>query len=156
MFKSNLLNLTIENQNIVEQQFTVARKILTKGLHPILEPEIDIHSIEKKECEVILKEKLVENLDKLRTDEKVLLKLTLPSVDNFYQACIDHPNVLRVVALSGGYSRDQATDYLARNENMVASFSRALTEGLLLKDSKEEFDSKLDDSIESIFKASLT
>ena len=128
---------------------------MSRGLHPILEPEVDINSPEKFDCEVFLKEKLLENLNKLRPDEKVLLKLTLPSVDNFYRACIDHPNVLRVVGLSGGYSREKANEILARNENMVASFSRALTEGLSIKDSNEEFNTKLEHSICTILRASL-
>ena len=140
----------------MEQQFTVARKILSRGLHPILEPEIDINSPDKFDCEVILKQNLLENLNKLRADEKVMLKLTLPSVDNFYKDCIEHPNVLRVAALSGGYTREKANDILSKNKNTVASFSRALTEGLFLKDSEEEFNTKLEESICSILRASLS
>ena len=120
-------------QSNVEQQFTVARTVMQRGLHPIIEPEVDIklQAEEKQRAEAMLKAALLENLNKLHpTDEKVLLKLTLPTVDNFYKECIDHPNVLRVVALSGGYDRKTANSILARNENVVASFSRALTEGL--------------------------
>jgi fructose-bisphosphate aldolase class I len=140
----------------VEQQFTVARAVMTKGLHPIIEPEVDIHlnDQEKQEAERMLKESILENLNKLEANEKVFLKLTIPTVDNFYEECIKHPNVIRVVALSGGYDRDTANSHLSRNENMVASFSRALTEGLKLKDATDEFDTKLDDSIAEIFFAS--
>jgi fructose-bisphosphate aldolase class I len=141
---------------IVEQQFNVAKNIIAHGFHPILEPEIDIHCPKKAEAEVILKECLLEHLNALAPNEKVLLKLTLPSNDNFYKECIEHPNVLRVVALSGGYTRDEANAILARNENMVASFSRALTEGLSAKDLNTDFDTKLDDSIAEIYFASTS
>ncbi len=128
------------------------------GLHPIIEPEVDIKmdAEVKRMAEIMLKESLLENLNKLKHDEKVLLKLTLPSVENFYKECIEHPNVLRVVALSGGYDRNTANELLAKNENMVASFSRALTEGLHLSDTEDEFDQKLDASIESIYAASMS
>ena len=142
----------------VEQQFTIARTVLQHGLHPIIEPEIDIQleSKEKEQAEYILKEALLENLNKLKSNEKVLLKLTLPTIDNFYKECIDHPNVLRVLALSGGYDRITANRILARNEKVVASFSRALTEGLHVNDTSDDFDRKLDDSIESIYLASVS
>lgn len=128
------------------------------GLHPIIEPEVDIKLDDevKKMAEIMLKESILENLNKLHSDEKVLLKLTLPSVENFYKECIEHPNVLRVVALSGGYDRDTANAILAKNENLVASFSRALTEGLHHDDTEDEFDQKLDASIESIYAASMS
>mmetsp|Transcript_1400 Transcript_1400/g.2146 ORF Transcript_1400/g.2146 Transcript_1400/m.2146 type:complete len:302 (+) Transcript_1400:205-1110(+) len=140
----------------VEQQFTVGRTVLKEGLIPILEPEVDIHCPEKVEAENILRDVLLSNLNKLSPDEKIIFKLTLPSEDNLYKNIIAHPNVLRVVALSGGYTRGEANAILARNENMVASFSRALTEGLHLHDSSELFDTKLDDSIGSIYFASIS
>lgn len=142
----------------VEQQFTVARTVMQRGLHPIIEPEIDIklEKEEKIQAEALLKEALLENLNKLNENEKVLLKLTLPTEKNFYKECIEHPNVLRVVALSGGYDRKTANELLAVNEKVVASFSRALTEGLNVNDTEDEFDKKLDDSIESIYLASVS
>ena len=139
----------------VDQQFEIGKKIIQAGLVPIIEPEIDIKSPEKKEAEVLLKVQLLDQLNRLGQDEKVMLKLTLPSVDNFYQECINHPNCLRVVALSGGYTRAEANEYLAKNKGMVASFSRALTEGLSTNDTAAEFDAKLDESIGSIFAASI-
>lgn len=142
----------------VEQQFTIARNVMQHGLHPIIEPEVDIKldSEEKNLAENMLKTTLLEHLNKLEPNEKVLLKLTLPTTDNLYKECIDHPNVLRVFALSGGYNRMTANELLAKNEKVVASFSRALTEGLHLTDTEEEFDKKLDDSIESIYLASVS
>lgn len=156
-FADNLV-LFCSIQAIVEQQFTVARTVMQCGLHPIIEPEVDIKMDDevKKMAEIMLKESILENLNKLKPDEKVLLKLTLPSVENFYKECIAHPNVLRVVALSGGYDQKTANELLAKNENMVASFSRALTEGLLYSDTSDEFDEKLDSSIESIYVASTS
>lgn len=139
----------------VDQQFDIGRKIIQAGLVPIIEPEVDIKSPEKAEAEVILKANLLEQLSNLEPDEKVMLKLTLPSVDNFYKECIEHPNCIRVVALSGGYTRDIANKYLRNNKGMVASFSRALTEGLLASDTAEQFDAKLDEAIASIFAASI-
>jgi fructose-bisphosphate aldolase class I len=138
-------------RDVVRQQFDVARQVLAKGLVPIIEPEIDIKAADKAKCEEILAE-----LDRLGPDQRVMLKLTLPEKDDFYKPLIDHPNVLKVVALSGGYSRDAANARLARNHGMVASFSRALVEGLLARQSEKEFDSALDASIESIFRASMT
>eukprot|EP01083_Nonionella_stella_P184903 672798_1 len=142
----------------VEQQFTIARTVLQHGLHPIIEPEIDIklESEEKKQAETILKTVLLDNLNKLHPNEKVMLKLTLPTINNFYMECINHPNVLRVVALSGGYDRKTANGILVNNEKLVASFSRALTEGLNVNDTPDQFDTKLDDSIESIYLASVS
>lgn len=141
-------------KSLVQQQFAVGMKVLKAGLHPILEPEVDIYSDDKEGAEKILRKELVENLNKLDPDEKVMLKLTPPSVDNYYKDLTTHPNVLRVVALSGGYTREKANTLLSRNEGVVASFSRALTEGLKVDDSAEYFDTKLDDSIGSIFFAS--
>jgi len=139
----------------VQQQFNIGKKVCEAGLHPIIEPEIDIHSPEKEDAETILKAVLLENLNNLEPDEKVMLKLTLPTVPNLYKEVIAHPNVLRVVALSGGYTRSEANALLAQNDNLIASFSRALTEGLKADDSNEYFDSKLDDSIGSIYHASV-
>lgn len=141
---------------VVEQQFQVARQILAAGLVPIIEPEVDIKSPQKAEAEALLKQQLLARLGKLAPDQKVMLKLTLPNQDDFYTDCIQHRNVLRVVALSGGYSREEANKKLARNHGMIASFSRALTEGLSAQQSAAEFDKALDTAIESIFQASKT
>jgi fructose-bisphosphate aldolase class I len=141
---------------VVEQQFEVGRQIIDAGLVPIIEPEVDINSPRKAEAEVMLKTALMENLDRLGEGQLVMLKLTLPEVDNFYDSCIQHPNVLKVVALSGGYSREEANQRLGRQNGMVASFSRALSEGLSAQQSDDEFNSTLDASIESIFQASNT
>jgi fructose-bisphosphate aldolase class I len=140
---------------IVDQQFEIGRRIAAADLVPILEPEVDIRSPEKAEAEAILRKALLEGLDGL-SEEKVMFKLTLPSEDDFYKGCIEHPNMVRVVALSGGYSRDEACALLARNHDMVASFSRALTEGLTAQQSDAEFDKLLDESIQQIFDASRT
>jgi fructose-bisphosphate aldolase class I len=141
---------------IVDQQFELGRRIVDAGLVPILEPEVDIHSPKKAEAEAILKKRLLAGLDALPDDVQVMFKLTLPSEDGFYAECIDHPRLLRCVALSGGYSRDEANALLARNHRLIASFSRALTEGLSAQQSDEEFDALLDASIQSIFEASKT
>ena len=143
-------------KEVVAQQFEIGRRIIGAGLVPILEPEIDIHSPEKAEAERLLKAEMLEQLNGLAPDQQVMLKLTLPERDDFYTECIDHPNVLRVVALSGGYSRVEANNRLARNHRMVASFSRALTEGLTAQQSDEEFHGMLNESIASIFAASVT
>lgn len=143
-------------QSVVEQQFEVGKQIIAKGLVPIIEPEVDIKSPNKAECEKLLKQQILAQLNKLKPEQKVMLKLTLPSTDNFYAELIKHPNVLRVVALSGGYSRKDANTMLARNNGMVASFSRALTEGLSAKQTEAEFNKALDESIGSIFEASNT
>jgi fructose-bisphosphate aldolase class I len=139
----------------VQQQFNVGKKVCEAGLHPIIEPEVDIKSPEKEQAEDILKEVLLDNLNALAPDEKIMLKLTIPTKANLYKEVIAHPNVLRVVALSGGYSRSDANQLLAQNEDMIASFSRALTEGLSANDTADEFDAKLDDSIGSIYSASV-
>lgn len=138
----------------VAQQFDIGRRILEAGLVPILEPEVDIHSPEKAEAEEFLRSELVSGLGRLGPDDRVLFKLTLPEKENLYVDCVRHPNVLRVVALSGGYSRTEANRRLGRNRGMVASFSRALVEGLSAGQPEAEFDAALDTSIESIFQAS--
>ena len=143
-------------QAIVDQQFEVGKQIVGHGLVPILEPEVDIHCADKAEAEQLLLTGLMAGLDALADDQKVMLKLTLPEVDGFYTPCIEHPNVLKVVALSGGYSRDEANARLSRQPGMVASFSRALVEGLSAQQSDEEFNAGLDTAIESIFQASMT
>ena len=143
-------------QAAVDQQFEIGRQILAAGLVPILEPEIDIHSPSKAEAEQLLKPAILERLGALGADQHVMLKLTLPEVDDFYADLVAHPNVLRVVALSGGYSREEANARLARQHGVVASFSRALTEGLTVQQSDEEFNAALDASIGSIFQASAT
>ena len=142
--------------DIVAQQFDVAKQILAKGLTPIIEPEIDINSPEKSAAEVLLNSALLRKLDELPNEQKVMLKLTLPDTDNFYVDCINHKNIVKVVALSGGYTRKQANNKVAANHNMIASFSRALTEGLSAKQSDEEFTAALNSSIDSIFNASKT
>jgi fructose-bisphosphate aldolase class I len=141
---------------VVDQQFEIGKRIIAAGLVPIIEPEVDILSPQKSESELLLKAALMKHLDQLKGDQYVMLKLTLPEQDNFYDSCIAHPQVLRVVALSGGYSREEANRRLANNNGMVASFSRALTEGLSAQQSDDEFNAMLDDSIESIVQASRT
>ncbi len=141
---------------VVHQQFEIAQKIMAHGLVPMIEPEIDIHSPNKAQAEVLLKKEILRKLDELESNQLVMLKLTLPEVDNFYTECIKHPNVVKVVALSGGYSRDKADAKLIKNNGVIASFSRALWEGLNVKQSDEVFNTTLDASIESIFKASST
>ena len=142
--------------NIVSQQFDAARQIIDAGLVPIIEPEVDIHCPEKEKAEELLKAAILEDLNRLATGEWVMLKITLPDRDNFYAECTSHPNVVRVVALSGGYTREQANERLRRNRGIVASFSRALVEGLSAQQSDAEFNAVLDQSIKSIFEASNT
>ena len=141
---------------VVDQQFEVGRQIVAAGLVPIIEPEVDIHCPDKAEAEQMLHDAIMEHLNSLRPDEIVMLKLTLPEVDNLYADCIAHPNVARVVALSGGYSREEANDRLSRQNGMVASFSRALAEGLTAQQSDDEFNTTMDASIASIAAASGT
>jgi fructose-bisphosphate aldolase class I len=141
---------------VVAQQFEVGRQILAAGLVPIIEPEVDINSSTKAEAEVILKKALLEELDRQPADQPVMLKLTLPNTDGFFDELVAHKSVLRVVALSGGYSRDDANAKLSRNKGMIASFSRALTEGLSAKQSDAEFTAAIDASIQSIYTASLS
>jgi fructose-bisphosphate aldolase, class I len=142
--------------NIVNQQFELAAQIIAAGLVPIIEPEIDIHSPEKAKAEALLKAGIAEKLNQLPAGQLVMLKLTLPEQDNFYADFVKHPKVLRVVALSGGYSREEANDRLRRNHGVIASFSRALAEGLSAQQSADEFNTTLDKSIQSIFEASNT
>jgi fructose-bisphosphate aldolase, class I len=141
---------------VVAQQFEIAHQILGTGLVPILEPEIDIHSPEKAAAERLLKADIFSELGQLRPDQHVMLKLSLPEEPDFYADLIRHANVLRVVALSGGYTRQQADEKLAANHGLIASFSRALTEGLTVSMSDKEFDDALDKSIASIYAASIT
>lgn len=140
---------------IVDQQFGVGDTVLAHDLVPILEPEVNIHSPDKEACEEILRAEILKHLDQLPGDKQVMLKLTIPSIPRFYDDVIGHDRTMRVVALSGGYSREEATDKLAQNPGMIASFSRALTEGLSAQQSDEEFNSALDASIESIYRASI-
>jgi len=141
---------------VVDQQVALARRILDAGLVPIVEPEVDIHSPQKAAAEVLLEAALLDRLGALGPDDRVVLKLTLPDEDDFYAGLVEHPKVLRVVALSGGYTRDEANARLARNHGVVASFSRALTEGLTAQQSQAEFDATLDASIAGIYAASMT
>jgi fructose-bisphosphate aldolase class I len=141
---------------VIAQQFAVAIQILAAGLMPIIEPEVDIHSPEKMAAEALLKASILKHLDDLAANQQVMLKLTLPETANFYQDLVNHPKVLKVVALSGGYSRDEANSRLTENNGMIASFSRALSEGLSAQQSDAEFDTTMDSSIESIYQASTS
>lgn len=141
---------------IADQQFELGHRVLGCGLVPIIEPEVDINAPDKAEAEAMLLAAMTEELNKLGADQHVMLKLTLPEANGFYTPCIEHPQVLRVVALSGGYSRDESNRRLTLNEGMIASFSRALSEGLSAKQSGEEFDDMLNGAIQSIFEASRT
>ncbi len=141
---------------VVEQQFEVARKILGAGLVPIIEPEVDIHSPEKSAAENQLKAAILDHLGGLGDDQQVMLKLTLPDTDDLYRELVEHPKVMRVVALSGGYDRTGACERLARNHGVIASFSRALTEGLTAQQSDDEFNKTLDEAIAEIAAASAT
>ena len=143
-------------EDVVAQQFAIGKQILAAGLMPIIEPEVDIHATDKQGAEQLLKAAIATQLEALEADQQVMLKLTIPSVDDFYADLVKHPKVLRVVALSGGYSRDEANQLLARNHGVIASFSRALTEGLTAQQSDQEFNKALDASIASIYKASVT
>ena len=141
---------------VVDQQFEIGSEILQAGLMPIIEPEVDIHSPEKSACEGLMRDAILRNLELLSEGETVMLKLTLPEEDNFYSGLVESEKILRVVALSGGYSREEANARMSRNSGVVASFSRALTEGLSAQQSQSEFDSLLNNSIQSIFDASNT
>jgi len=141
---------------VVAQQFEIGQQILSAGLVPIIEPEVDIHAPDKAEAEEILRQEILTGLNNVDPASPVMLKLTLPEVDGLYDVFVDHPSVARVVALSGGYSRDDANERLSRNRGVIASFSRALTEGLHADQSDEDFDAMLDASIEGIFQASRT
>ena len=141
---------------VVAQQFTVGQQILAAGLMPIIEPEVNIKATDKKEAEALLKAALLRQLDGLGAGRKVMLKLTIPAVDGFYGELVKHPNVVRVVALSGGYSRDESNAMLAKNPGVIASFSRALTEGLSAQQSDADFNAALDKAIDGIYQASIT
>jgi fructose-bisphosphate aldolase class I len=141
---------------IVKQQFEVGNQILSHGLVPIIEPEVTISIADKAEAEDILLAEIKKNLDSVPAGKQIMLKLTLPTKANLYKPLIDDPRVMRVVALSGGYSREEANEKLAENKGMIASFSRALTEGLSAQQSDKEFDAKLAEAIDSIFEASRT
>ena len=141
---------------VLDQQFAVGQQILAAGLMPILEPEVSIGAADKKEAEALLKDGFLQRLDALPEGSKVMLKLTLPTVEGFFDELVAHKNVVRVVALSGGYPRDQANVHLSKNKGVIASFSRALTEGLSAQQSDAEFDAALDKAVESIYQASKT
>jgi fructose-bisphosphate aldolase, class I len=141
---------------VVAQQFEVGQQVLAKGLVPIIEPEVDIHSREKPEAEKLLVASITDHLSELASDQVVMLKLTLPDTDDLYDELVRHPKVVRVVALSGGYSREESCERLARCKGVIASFSRALTEGLSAEQSDEEFNRTLDATIETIYQASIT
>lgn len=143
-------------QKLIQQQFDLAYQIMAAGLMPIIEPEVDIKSTTKDQCERFLNDELLLHLDKLGADQRVMLKLTIPSLDNLYEEITHHPRILRVVALSGGYTRDEANERLSRNHGIIASFSRALTEGLHVDQSSQQFDQTLDHSIQSIYEASTS
>jgi fructose-bisphosphate aldolase, class I len=143
-------------KNVVRQQFEVAGQIIAAGLVPIIEPEVDIRCREKAKAEALLKEAILKELNQLPPGQVIMLKLTIPDQDDFYLDCIRHPKVLRVVALSGGYSREEANARLRRNHGLIASFSRALVEGLSAQQSDAEFNAMLDKYIQSIFDASNT
>ena len=143
-------------KGVVNQQFELAAQIIAAGLMPIVEPEVDIHCPEKVKAEELLKAAILEKLNQLPPGQLVMLKLTLPEQDDFYSEFVQNPKVLRVVALSGGYSREEANDRLCRNRGVVASFSRALAEGLSAQQSDADFDAMLDKSIQSIYEASIT
>ena len=140
---------------VVEQQFEVAAQIVAAGLVPIIEPEVDINNVDKVECEEILRDEIRKHLNALPETSNVMLKLTLPTVENFYEEFTKHPRVVRVVALSGGYSREKANDILSKNKGIIASFSRALTEGLSAQQTDAEFDNTLATTIEGIYEASV-
>lgn len=140
---------------VVAQQFEVAKQIIAAGLVPIIEPEVDINCPEKAEAEALLKQALLDNLQQLNADQKVMLKVTLPEQANFYKECIEQANVIKVVALSGGYSREESNTRLSNNSGMIASFSRALTQGLSAQQNDADFNNTLNKTIESIYQASI-
>jgi fructose-bisphosphate aldolase class I len=142
--------------DVVAQQFEIGKQILAAGLVPIIEPEVDINSTEKAEAEAILKAEIIKQLDALDEGQEVMLKLTLPEAADFYSECVKHPRVLKVVALSGGYSRDDANQKLSENHGMIASFSRALTQGVSFQQTDDEFNATLNDAIQGIYDASNT
>ena len=140
---------------VVEQQFEVAAQIVAAGLVPIIEPEVDINNVDKAQCEEILRDEIRKHLNALPETSNVMLKLTLPTVENFYEEFTKHPRIVRVVALSGGYSREKANDILSKNKGVIASFSRALTEGLSAQQTDDEFNKTLATTIEGIYEASV-
>lgn len=142
-------------KKVVEQQFALGSQIAAKGLVPIIEPEVDIHSADKQDSEKILKDEIVRALSKLGSDEKIMLKLSIPSEDNFYSDLMEDPHVVRVVALSGGYTQAEANERLTRNHGLIASFSRALSQGLLAGQTDEEFNRMLSKSVQDIYEASI-
>ena len=142
-------------KKVVEQQFEIGKQILAAGLVPILEPEVDINSTDKEQSEKILKEEMLKHLDLLNEDQNVMIKITIPTEDNYFKELIDHPRVVRVVALSGGYKRDDANKKLAANTGLIASFSRALSEGVNASQTDEEFNAMLENSIKGIYEASI-
>ena len=142
--------------DVVRQQFEIGKQIISAGLVPIIEPEVDINSPEKSAAEVLLKAEIIGQLNSLSSDQNVMLKLTLPNETGFYAELVKHPRVVRVVALSGGYSREEANKKLAQNQGVIASFSRALTEGLSAKQSEAQFNDTLDTTIQAIYQASNT
>ncbi|TFJ94133.1 fructose bisphosphate aldolase [Lentibacillus salicampi] len=143
-------------KKVVDQQFDLGKKIIDAGLVPIIEPEVDINSPEKEKCEELLKSEIKSHLDNLDQDDHVMLKLTIPTVANTYKELIEHPNVVRVVALSGGYAADEANEKLKENNDLIASFSRALTQDLNVNQSDKEFNDVLSKAVESIYQASIT
>nr|WP_315296058.1 fructose bisphosphate aldolase [Mammaliicoccus lentus] len=154
--RSNILEANKEAIiKVVQQQFEIGKQIIEAGLVPIIEPEVNINAKDKEEIEDILTEEIAKELDKLNDDQFVMLKITIPTKPNQYKSLIEHPNVIRVVALSGGYSRDKANELLKENEGLIASFSRALVTDLFAGQSKEEFDKGLADAVESIYDASV-
>ena len=140
----------------IRDRFEIGKKVLAAGMMPILEPEIDIYATDKAECEAMLKDQLLFQLDQLEDHQQVILKLTLPEEDNFYSELIDHPNCLRMVALSGGYSLEEATTRLTRQHNLSASFFRAFSQNLKVSQSDEEFSKVLKEAVSSIYNASIT
>ena len=143
-------------KDVVAQQFDIGKQIIAAGLVPIIEPEVDINCPDKAQAESMLRDEIMSELDKLAADQLVMLKLTLPEEDNFYRPCVDHSNVVKVVALSGGYSREESNARLSRNNGVIASFSRALAEGLTAQQSDDEFNAMIGASIDSIYQASIT
>lgn len=142
-------------KKVVDQQFEVGKQIIAAGLVPIIEPEVDINSTDKEQSETLLKDAILTHLDNLSESDNVMLKLSIPTIDNFYKELIDHPRVVRVVALSGGYTREKANEALTHNHGLIASFSRALSEGLSASQSDEDFNALLKESIKQIFDASI-
>ena len=154
--RSNILELNEQGiKDVVEQQFEFAKKIIAKGLVPIIEPEVNINAKDKAEIEKVLKAEIKKGLDALNDDQLVMLKLTIPTEANLYKELADHPNVVRVVVLSGGYSRDEANRLLKDNDELIASFSRALASDLRASQSQEEFDKALGEAVDSIYDASV-